>query len=117
MTTSGRTSLIAAWSRGKSRTSAYMERTSDPTSACINRLGLVGGSSAYPVTFAPSASSHSDSQLPLKPVCPVTKTRRPFQNEWLSMVRRDCRGLIQVLGHCLAGLGPSRILLLPERFD
>ena len=56
------------------------------TSACSNRLGWVGGSSAYPVTLAPSASSHSDSQLPLKPVCPVRKTLRPFQNERLSMI-------------------------------
>ena len=33
-----------------------------------------------PLTFAPSACSHSDSQPPLKPVWPVTSTRRPRQN-------------------------------------
>ena len=38
------------------------------------RIERVSGDSA------PSASSHSESQLPLKPVWPVTKTLRPFQN-------------------------------------
>src|SRR5258708_28501758 len=56
------------------------------TLACSNRLGWVGGSSAYPVTLAPSASSHNESQLPLKPVCPVRRTLRPRQNERLSMI-------------------------------
>src|SRR5437868_9355245 len=53
--------------------------------ACSNRLGWVGGSSAYPVTLAPSTSSHIESQLPLKPVCPVSSTLRPRQNERLSI--------------------------------
>src|SRR5713101_2529696 len=92
MTTSGRHSAIADLSRGKSRMSAQMERTTPATPACSNRLGWVGGSSAYPVTSAPSASSHSESQLPLKPVWPVRNTRRPLQNErsgidWLHRLR------------------------------
>ena len=62
------------------------------TSACSNRLGLVGGSSAYPVTSAPSASNHSESQLPLKPVCPVRNTWRPFQNVRLSMSGSSVKG-------------------------
>src|SRR2546426_176981 len=86
MTTSGQHSAIADLSRGKSRMSAQMERTAPATSACSNRLGWVGGSRAYPVTLAPSASSHSESQLPLKPVCPVRKTLRSLQNERLSMI-------------------------------
>ena len=62
------------------------------TCACSNRFGSVGGSSAYPVTSAPSAFSHSDSQLPLKPVCPVRKTRRPFQKAiGLRMAARQTR--------------------------
>src|SRR6266571_4243277 len=85
MTTSGRLPATAALSLGKSRTSAKMERTTPATFACSNRLGWVGGSSAYPVTLAPSASSQSESQLPLKPVCPVRITRRFFQNERLGM--------------------------------
>src|SRR3546814_20234786 len=39
--------------------------------------GPGGGGSATPVTCAPSRSSHSDSQPPLKPVWPVTRTRPP----------------------------------------
>src|SRR6266700_2938347 len=41
--------------------------------------GSVAGASAYPETFAPIARSHSTSQLPLNPVCPVTRTRLPAQ--------------------------------------
>src|SRR4030042_1175555 len=85
MTTSGRHSATADFRRGKSRMSAQMERTASATSACSNRLGWVGGSSAYPVTSAPRTSSHSESQLPLKPVCPVRNTLRPLQNERLGM--------------------------------
>src|SRR6516225_9810162 len=62
-----------------------MERTQSATLASSNRFGWVGGSSAYPVTSAPSASSHKESQLPLKPVCPVRKTLRPCQNARLSI--------------------------------
>jgi len=86
-TTSGWHSAIAFLSCGKSRMSARIVRTVPTRRACSNRFGWVGGSSAYPVTSAPRESSHSDSQLPLKPVCPVTNTLRPFQNGRLSMHR------------------------------
>src|SRR6516225_842258 len=66
--------------------SAQVERSEPARFACSNKLGWVGGASAYPVTLAPSASSHNDIQLPLKPVCPVRKIFRPRQNERLSMV-------------------------------
>jgi enoyl-[acyl-carrier protein] reductase I len=48
-------------------------------SSKLNMAGSVCGSSAMPVTSLPSCTSQVDSQLPLKPVCPVTSTRRPFQ--------------------------------------
>src|SRR5277367_1622764 len=86
MTTSGRHSDIASLSREKSRTSAKIERTTLAMFASSNRLSWVGGSSAYPVTSAPRASSQSESQLPLKPVCPVTHTLRPFQNDRLGII-------------------------------
>ena len=38
-----------------------------------------GGASAKPVTSLPRESSQAESHPPLKPVCPVTKTRLPFQ--------------------------------------
>src|SRR6185503_14780757 len=85
MTTSGLHSATADLSRGKSRISPQMDRTTPATPACSNKLGWVGGSRAYPVTLAPSASNQRESQLPLKPVCPVRKTLRPCQNERLSM--------------------------------
>src|SRR6516225_12387729 len=85
MTTSGRLSAIADLNREKSRISAHIDLTALDTPACTKRLGRVGGSRAYPVTSAPRALSHSDNQLPLKPVCPVRNTRRPFQKERLSM--------------------------------
>ena len=44
--------------------------------------GIVGGKSAYPLTSAPSDDNHMDSQLPLKPVCPVKNTRLPCQNSF-----------------------------------
>src|SRR5215468_9118425 len=72
--------------------SAVIVRSARPTPACSYRLGVVGGSSEYPVTSAPSASSHSESQLPLKPVCPVTSTRRPRQNDGSGAPRRDLDG-------------------------
>ena len=99
-TTSGRLSAIAASVAG----SRGCRRANGPhrprQSACSNRFGWVGGSSAYPVTSAPSAWSQSESQPPLKPVWPVMNTRRPFQNERLlgtlrrsSRVRRPTRQL------------------------
>jgi hypothetical protein len=40
------------------------------------KAGSVAGSSAKPETCAPSSLSQRLNQLPLKPVCPVMKTRR-----------------------------------------
>src|SRR5215831_2927891 len=117
MITSGRLSARADLSRGKSRTSARIERTARPTSACSNKFGCVGASRAYPLTLAPRVSSHSDSQLPLKPVWPVTKTLRPFQNERLgtnASHRRSLRGLNQRIS---CSERPACILLLPEGLD
>jgi len=48
--------------------------------------GVVSGGRERPWTLAPKVRSHSASQLPLKPVCPVTSTLRPFQNEWSIML-------------------------------
>src|SRR6266852_1904870 len=112
MTTSGRHFATAAVRLEKSRTSAEMESSACATPACSNRLGCVGGASAYPVTLAPSASSHSESQLPLKPVWPVRNTRRPLQNkrsgiDWLHRLRlRSSRHE-----------RPPCVLLAPESLD
>ena len=60
-----------------------------PMRAAVNRFGSVHGSRAYPRTFAPRCASHRANQPPLKPVCPVRKTRRPLQKplEELSFTR------------------------------
>src|SRR4051812_43356358 len=59
--------------------SPSIERIPAATFACVKRFGSVGGASANPVRSAPRDCSHSESQLPLKPVCPVMNTRRPRQ--------------------------------------
>ena len=46
----------------------------------VNKFGLVGGFSEYPVTSAPKSFKKIQSQLPLNPVWPVTKTLFVFQN-------------------------------------
>ena len=48
--------------------------------AWLYRLLLFAGN-AIPKTSAPMRASQSVNQLPLKPVCPVTSTRFPFQKE------------------------------------
>ena len=58
-----------------------MVSTRLPIFAASYRLGSVGGGNANPVTFAPRRVNHNDIQPPLKPVCPVTSTRFPFQND------------------------------------
>src|SRR5439155_18863387 len=88
---------MALLSRGKSRISAEIVRTVPAICACSNRFGCVGGSRAYPVTLAPSVFSHSESQLPLNPVCPVRNTRRPFQNDELIMNGAGRRGWDQAV--------------------
>ena len=40
----------------------------------VKILGLVAGSNEYPITLAPALIKILHSQVPLKPVCPVTKT-------------------------------------------
>ena len=42
-----------------------------------NNDGFVFGLRDIPQTFAPSITRRRVIQLPLKPVCPVTRTRRP----------------------------------------
>src|SRR3990167_5149016 len=49
-------------------------------SASENKLGFVLGSNAIPQTSACICCNHKDSHAPLKPVWPVIKTRRFFQN-------------------------------------
>jgi hypothetical protein len=44
-----------------------------------NKSGEVRGASASPVTVAPIRSNQNASHAPLKPVCPVSNTRRPCQ--------------------------------------
>ena len=69
-TTSGRAAATAA------STAAWL--------ATVPWIDRISGSSERrrekPVTSAPSERSHSDSQRPLKPLWPVTSTRRPAQN-------------------------------------
>ena len=77
--TSGAKSRTAAASAAASRTSPVTVRRSAPTPARSNRLGVVGGGSEKPSTSAPSRCSSSPSQAPLKPVWPVSITRRPRQ--------------------------------------
>src|SRR5580692_2755113 len=50
-----------------------------PTRASSYSEGSVGTSSANPVTLAPSDCNHSASHAPLKPVWPVSSTRRSRQ--------------------------------------
>ena len=49
-------------------------------------LGCVGGIKEYPVTLAPSSLSHIDSQEPLNPVCPVTRTFFPLNIFFKSVI-------------------------------
>src|SRR5207253_4126836 len=51
-----------------------------------NKLGDVGTSKEKPVMNAPCRSSQRVSQEPLKPVCPVMKTRRPWKKFRLAMM-------------------------------
>ena len=72
---SGFTRRTVVTTADKSRTSPIVwEAIRFASFSCLNKLGLVGGSSAKPCTSAPSANNHSQSHEPLKPVCPVTST-------------------------------------------
>jgi hypothetical protein len=70
--------------------SLAVSRMSPMTECCVpvksNKLGLVYGARAYPVTVAPSERNHRCSQAPLKPVCPVRNTRRPRQNSSMGCI-------------------------------
>ena len=56
------------------------------TLATSNKLGVVGGASEQPVTSEPKLSNQRDSQLPLKPVCPVKNTRFARQKSALTTI-------------------------------
>ena len=77
-TISGLTSSSTSARRSRSRMSPnrWSIRVSSPRSP--NTEGEAGTSSEYPVTSAPRWFSHRVSQEPLKPVCPVTRTRFPL---------------------------------------
>lgn len=64
------------------------------TVAKAKRLGLDEGGKAYPTTCAPIDCNQIDSQLPLKPVCPVSKTHLPCQK--LQFKTRPSTGLYQI---------------------
>ena len=75
--------LNLVMSASESRTSpARAPASPSATRAASYSDGDVGGSRPKPDTSAPSSPSQSASQLPLKPVCPVTRTRRPRQKPW-----------------------------------
>ena len=59
----------------------------------LNKLGLVLGCNAYPVTLAPSNFKNIQSQLPLKPVWPVTNTFFPAQNLLLKF-KNNCLAVV-----------------------
>src|ERR1700674_838445 len=79
----GSVRATASSRRCASRISAITECGGGPAGAAaamLHRLGALAGGSAYRVISAPNALSHRLIQLPLKPVCPVSSTRRPRQN-------------------------------------
>src|SRR4030065_2542494 len=80
MTISGRCLVMTAPRLPRSRISPSTDSMTSATRASKNRLGVVGGGSEYPTTFAPSFFSHNHNPAPLKPVCPVTSTTFPDQN-------------------------------------
>src|SRR3546814_5846376 len=77
MSSSGSTPCTALAKESGERMSPMRRSTDWVTPADSKMDGPGGGGSATPVTCAPSRSSHSDSQPPLKPVWPVTSTRLP----------------------------------------
>ena len=77
-TISGCTSLNTSFKCAKSLISPITELILFSTSAIEKRLGSVGASSEYPVTSAPAFTRILQSQEPLNPVCPVTRTFLPL---------------------------------------
>src|SRR5450830_1416659 len=78
-TTSGRAWAMAWLSASRSRMSPKRDCMPWATEPTSNKLTGVPGGRAKPQTSAPMACSHRLSQLPLKPVWPVKKTRLPRQ--------------------------------------
>lgn len=79
-TISGCTSLNTSFKCAKSLISPITELILFSTSAIEKRLGSVGASSEYPVTSAPAFTRILQSQEPLNPVCPVTRTFCLYKN-------------------------------------
>src|SRR5262245_25225342 len=79
MTISGAAPATAAAIASGSRTSPAPLSMPSATRASSYRDGCVGTPTEKPVTRAPSDWSHSASQAPLKPLSPVTRTRRSRQ--------------------------------------
>src|SRR3954447_23371053 len=107
MTTSA--SLTAAATASLSRTSARVSGTSSFASAYSD--GSVGTAAARPRTSAPMRCSHSVNQAPLKPVWPVTRTLRPFQNAGSTVMpgaRLRCRAVPVPLFDTATPLAPLR---------
>src|SRR5690606_36971828 len=80
------------------------ETTAAGMRACPYRLGVCAGGREKPMTVAPSRSSHSAAQEPMKLVWPVSMTCRPAQNSGLGSPRSR-GGSVSVWGIVL--LGPS----------
>src|SRR3954463_9099417 len=81
MMISGRQAVTHTLTASASRISpSYVCSTADAISAASNKFGSVGGLSEKPNTFAPRWLNHKLAHPPLKPVWPVMRTRRPFQN-------------------------------------
>src|SRR5450432_558898 len=70
--------------------SPVVDSTRSPTRASAYRLGSVGGARAYPVTRAPNECNSRHSQLPLKPVWSVMKTRLSRQKSGLTFAPFAC---------------------------
>src|ERR1700728_2494316 len=80
--------------------SAITERVPPPRAGgatMFHMFGAATGGSAYPVTSAPSSCSHKLIHAPLKPVCPVSRTRRPRQNSAAERLRANGVRLLLIL--------------------
>jgi len=79
ITACGWTRAIAARKAAASRMSTRWSLVSTESICARSKSEPGSGSSATPCTRAPSWCSHSASQDPLNPVCPVTSTSRSFR--------------------------------------
>ena len=72
----------------------------------LNKFGCDEGEREKPVKLAPIEANHSESQLPLKPVCPVKRTDLFFQkigsiaifSMVLNFLSKDCQDKACLLG-------------------